>query len=364
MTKSLTQLGWTVSDTALTQFTNVNGVFQDGNVAMCRDKDGALWALVGHNNLGQITLWKGTCVEDLAILLPIEYRFEMGRAGEAFHGIPYPDGPHSRGKIWPNGLWIDPEDNRFYCYVHNETGWGAEDTSYTAYGLQEGEPDFRHIGLMTSDDQGKSWDFAGWVLTSSYPCWTEKYRPDGMEGGQDAERFVLGAGDFCFYPNEGDGYFYILYTQITVHKSSGLHEDHIYMARAPMSGKGLPGQWRKLYKGEFTEPGNLGRETFVVPYGNVPFLSYNSHLEQYLMTSYRRELWQQELGACQISFSDDLIHWSKPIPLAIDRKDLSKPYFTVCNSAREGRIQDSGRTFKLLVETNGKDVYQVDISLP
>ncbi|MCD9021689.1 hypothetical protein [Cohnella silvisoli] len=364
MTKSLTDERWTVSTTELTQFTNANGVYQDGNVAMCRDKDGVLWALVGHNNLGEITLWRGTCVEDLTKQFAIEYEFEMGRAGAAFHGIPYPDGPRSRGKIWPNGLWIDPEDGRFYCYVHNETAWGAEDTSYTAYGLQEGEPDFRHIGLMTSGNQGKSWDFTGWVVTSSLPCWTELYRPDGMEGGQSAESFVLGAGDFCFYPNERDGYFYIFYSQITVDQANEVKGDHIYAARAPMAGRGLPGQWRKLYDGEFAEPGNGGRETAVVHSGNVPFLSYNRHLEQYMLTSYRRELWVQGLGACQVSFSRDLIHWSEPVPLAIERQDLSRPYFTVCNTNKEGLIQDTGRTFRLLIETNGTDVYWADVRLP
>ncbi|MFC5405166.1 hypothetical protein [Cohnella soli] len=356
--------GWQVGETRLTQFTNDNGVYQDGNVALCRDAEGTLWGLVGHVHLGGITLWRGTCIDDLAKVCEVTYRFRMGRAGEAFHGLAYPDGPRSRGKIWPNGLWIDPDDGRFYCYVHNETAWGAEDTSYTAFGLQEGEPDFRHIGLMISDDQGRSWDFAGWILTSAEPCWTELFRPDGMEGGQSIDRFVLGAGDFCFYPNERDGYFYIYYSQITVDRANEVKGDHIYAARAPMADKGLPGEWRKLYEGSFAEPGNGGRETAVVSSGNVPFVSYNRHLRRYMMTSYRRELWVSGRGACQISFSDDLLSWSEPVPLALDREDLSRPYFTVCNGDREGLIQDTERTFTLLIETNGTDVYRADVRIP
>ncbi|GBF74523.1 hypothetical protein PA598K_02873 [Paenibacillus sp. 598K] len=356
--------GWQVSATKLTVLTNANGVFQDGNVAMCRDREGVLWALVGHHHLGGITLWRGTSLEDLENLGAVAYTFEMGRAGEAFHGIPYPDGPRSRGKLWPNGLWIDPADGRFYCYVHNETGWGAEDTSYTAFGLKEGEPDFRHIGLMVSDDRGHTWDFVGWVLTSFFPCWTELYRPDGMKGGQSAERFVLGAGDFCFYPNEKDGYFYIFYTQITAGRSDSVKADHIYAARAPMSGKGLPGQWSKLYEGKFGEPGNGGRETPVVLSGNVPFVSYNRHLSSYMMTSYRRELWVRGLGACQVSFSSDLMNWSEPLPLDSSREDLSRPYFTMCSLEPEGLIQDTGQRFGLLIETNGTDVYYAEVSIP
>ncbi|MDG0814311.1 hypothetical protein [Cohnella rhizosphaerae] len=363
-TGTLTDRGWTVSEMRLSPFTNDNGVYQDGTLAMCRDAKDALWALVGHNNLGEITLWRGTCADDLTKICAIAYNFDMGAAGQAFHGIPYPDGPRSRGLIWPYGLWIDPEDGRFYAFVHNETAWGAGDSSYNAYGEGEGEPDFRHIGLMASDDEGRTWDFLEWIITSEQPCWTDAYRPDGMEGGQPGERFSLGAGDFCFYPNTRDGYFYIFYSQITVERATYRHEDHIYAARAPISGKGRQGTWRKLYDGAFSEPGNGGKESAVIAQGNVPFISFNSHLGGYMMTSYRRENWVRGLGACQVSFSPDLLFWSEPVTLDISREDLSRPYFTVCNTDTIGRIQDTGRSFRLLAENNGMDVYQCQVTLP
>lgn len=360
---SLVSQGWKITESSLSQFTNHNGVFQDGVLAFCRDCDGALWLLAGHTNLGGISLWKGSSVDDLVKQCGITYNFEMGRAGEAFQGISYPDGPLSRGQIWPNGLWIDQDDGKFYCFIHNETGWGAMDTSYTVNGQQEGEPDFRHIGLMTSGDQGRSWDFEGWVLTSHEPCWTAQYRPEGMAGGQEMKSVNLGAGDFSLLVNDRDGYFYIFYTQMLWDAANNQNSDFLYAARAPINSKGLPGHWHKYYEGAYTEPGNLGKETSIVEKGNIPCVSYNTYLHKYMMTSYRRDYWISGKGACQVSFSDDLHSWTIPIPLDPDREDLSKPYFTICNADISGLHNVTGQQFRLFIESNGTDVYKVDITI-
>jgi len=361
--KGVIILRWIVSESSLSQYTNDNGVYQDGTLAFCRDKDGVLWALLGHSHLGGVSLWKGTSVDDMQKQCYIEYNFHLGEAGKAFDGTFYPDGPRSRGQIWPYGLWIDPEDGRFYCFIHNETGWGAKETSYTVFGLNEGEPDFRHIGLMTSDDQGKSWDFRGWIITSNKPCWSEHYRPDGMQGGQRGRDIFLCAGDFTLYVNHKDGYFYIFYTQIEHNIDTKSCYDRIYAARAPIESKGLPGSWKKLYNGSFSEPGNMGKESPVVENANVPCISYNYYLNKYIMTSYRRDCWVSGKGACQVAFSDDLVNWSKPELLAPDRKDLSKPYFTICNTEKEGMHNETGKTFRLFMESNGTDVEKADVTI-
>jgi len=80
------------------------------------------------------------------------------------------------------------------------------------------------------------------------------------------------------------------------------------------------------------------------------------------MTSYRRDCWYAGKGACQMSLSDDLIHWSKPALLDSSRKDLSKPYFTVCNGEETGFHDETGKVFTILMESNGTDVERVEVT--
>lgn len=138
-----------------TNLTNQNGVYQDSLLTYAADRSGRFWALLGHTNLGGISVWSGSSLLDLKKEYDAQYCFALGEAGQAFSGIPYPDGPLSRGQIWPCGLWINKETNRFYCLIHNETGWGAGKTSYTARAQEEGEPDFRHTtGLSCQPTTG------------------------------------------------------------------------------------------------------------------------------------------------------------------------------------------------------------------
>ena len=137
-----------ISSVQETNLTNKNGVYQDSLIAYDRDASGRIWAILGHTNLGGISVWSGESLCRLQKKYPAEFLFSLGEAGAAFNASTYPDGPLSRGQIWPCGLWIHPDTNRFYCFIHNETGWGAGTSSYTATGFAEGEPDFRHIGMM------------------------------------------------------------------------------------------------------------------------------------------------------------------------------------------------------------------------
>ena len=350
---SCVEAGWTVSPSRPTPFTNANGVYQDGLLCFARDSGGTLWSLLGHMGLGDITLWRGRSVDDLTMLGPVRYNFPLLQAGPAFNGVPYPDGPRSRGQVWPCALWIDPADDTFYCYVHNETGWGGGPTSYNVYGYHEGEPDFRHIGLMSSSDRGRSWDFRGWIITSDKPCWSTLFQPDGMTGGQPPEGIVLGAGDHSLFVNDADGYLYIFYTENST----------VYVARAPKSSLGLPGSWQKYYEGAFCEPGNMGRATPLLTNAVIPGVLHNTHLGKYLMTTYHPQLWRSGQGACQIALSDDLVHWSAPRPLDPSRTDLSRPYWTPVSAAESGSPNVAGRTFRLFYEGNGTDVWQVDVTV-
>jgi hypothetical protein len=358
------KLKWLVSASRTSQFTNTNGVWQDGALAVSRDGKGKLWALAGETGIGKISVWEGTTVDNLQRKYFVKYNFKFGRAGKAFDGMAYPDGPRSRGWLWPCGFWVDPQDGKFYAYFHNETGWGAGETSYGVYGLKNGEPDFRHIGLMVSSDQGQSWDFKGWIITSHSPSWTTRYRPDGVKGGQNSDVVSLGAGDHSLFVDAHEGYLYIFYGQVTYNiKNNSALGDSIYVARAPIKSKGLPGAWKKYFQGSFSEPGNMGSETPVLEGGNEPNVTYDTYLQKYLMTTFGRSLLNSKMGACQISFSADLVHWTGPVALAPDRKDLSSPYFTMSNTDTSGPTDVVGRVFTLFAASHGTDVKRVDVTI-
>ena len=56
---------WLVSRTRQSEFTNANGVYQDGMLALARDRKNTLWAVVGHSRIRGLSVWKGTRAGDL-----------------------------------------------------------------------------------------------------------------------------------------------------------------------------------------------------------------------------------------------------------------------------------------------------------
>jgi hypothetical protein len=356
---------WQVSKSSMSQFTNANGVYQDSVLALFRDPKGSLWALAGHSHLGGISVWRGTTIDNLRKLYYIKYNFFLGKAGKAFNAIRYPDGPQSRGDVWPMGLWIDPQDGRFYCPVHNETiSYPYQTTNYTVYGQGEAGPPFRHLGLMVSNDQGRNWDFKGWIITSHEPCWTSSYRPDGLKNGQDSNVVFLGAGDSSLFVNSQDRYMYIFYTQMSWSmKTKETLMDYIHVARASVDSKGMPGTWKKYFEGSFSEPGNMGKESAVLEDGAEPCVAYDTYLKKYIMTTYRRSYADAKRGACQVSVSSDLVHWAKPEPLALDRNDLSMPYFTIFNTNPLQPHNVIGQVFGMFAGSNGTDVRKVTVTI-
>ena len=349
---------WSLSGAHPSEFTEASGVFQDSILAVGRDTSNQLWGVMGQWYGGGLTIWKGTRVDQMKKQYPAEYSFKLSAAGEAFDGIPYPDGPWSRGHIWAMGLWIDPDNNEFYCFVHNETGWDAYGTGYSAFGPATGEPDFRHIGLMTSTNEGRTWDFKGWIITSQYPSWTTRYRPEDVKGGQSSEIIYLGAGDFSMFVNHKDGYMYIFYTQVrynmATRKGAG---SSIYIARSPIASKGLPGTWKKYFGGSFSQPGNMGKESPVLEGVFQGFVAYNDYLKSYMMSA-------GGTGGCHISFSPDLLRWTKPQLLAPGKADLSKAaYFTILNTNETGPPNVLGRVFTLFVAGHGPAVLEVPVTI-
>ena len=196
-----------IGESFKTPFANEAGVYQDGTVPLYRDVDGRLWGMSGHSHMGHIGMFCGTTLKDMRYVYEAKTDFEVGAAGTAFAGIKYPEGVLARGSIWPFGLYICPGTHRFFCYFHNETGWNGKGTAYDALGPCEQprfDSDFRHVGMMHSDDEGRTWTFDRWVLTGEAVCFTEKYIPESINAkGQTGDVVNLGSGDFsCFFDAE------------------------------------------------------------------------------------------------------------------------------------------------------------------
>lgn len=87
-----------ISSVQETNLTNKNGVYQDSLIAYDRDASGRIWAILGHTNLGGISVWSGESLCRLQKKYPAEFLFSLGEAGAAFNASTYPDGPLSRGR--------------------------------------------------------------------------------------------------------------------------------------------------------------------------------------------------------------------------------------------------------------------------
>ena len=356
------RLTWTIGAGTSTPIGAVNDIHPDCVPALCRDGDGALWAIAGHSGYGKIGVFKGETADCLEKQYDAELLFEAGAAGAAFGGGRYPDGPLARGEIWATGLWIVPPGatrwpGRFYALVHNETGWGAGATGYTAFGQGEGEPDFRHIGLISSDDRGRTWNFHGWIITAAEPCYTQMFRPDGITAGGQATGIVnLGAGDLSVFYQPEQQMLYCFYSMIRYNMDDrSVVADEICVARAEVLETGELGEFKKYHNGSFSTPGNGGAETPVVTGGSEPCVAFHQPLGRYLLTTYNRAYWGSG-PTLQVCFSDDLTSWTPPVRCVPTHDELSMPYFALVNREASQPHNFLGEEFDLLVCSNNTDI--------
>lgn len=355
---------WQVEETKKTVFINELDIYQDGTLPMCRDRDGVLWTMSGHSHLGHIGMFSGTCLEDLKEVYPIQTNFSVGDAGIAFDNTLYPEGVLPRGSVWPFGLYICPNTDRFFCFFHNETGWNAHKTGYIITGPGDGEPDFRHIGLMYSDDKGRNWNFLRWVVTAEAPCYSELYRPDNIPiGGQKEGYTCLGAGDFSLYTDSKDEYLYLFYNLLYVHSDDGAFRGcDVYVARSRKRTDGMMGDFVKYYNGSFCEAGNMGKESIVVPNAWHPRVLYSRTLDCYIMSSTKTD---PNIPAGGNAFSDehwqlhtskDLLNWSEPLSMADLHPNFRTHYFTVAAEGIAEYPTEIDNIFSVLSCHNGTDM--------
>jgi len=354
---------------APTAFQNELGIYQDGTTPMFRDTDGKLWAISGHSHCGHIAMFCGDCVQDLKQLYPIELNFSVGHADFAFNGIRYPDGVKARGSIWPFGLYICPKTHRFFAFFHNETGWAGRGTAYDAFGLCQTpkyDSDFRHVGLMHSDDEGKTWSFDRWVLSGDHVCFTDRYNPNqDIARGQSGDIIALGSGDFTFFVDEKQEFFYIFYNIIRVDLNTGFWpECHLYVARSRLRDDGVFSDFVKYYNGAFCEAGNFGKETPIVENTWHARVVYMKEFGAFAMASvgtYTNQI-PHVSDKMQLRTSKDMLVWSEPIPVEKEGKAWGNHYIALCSMEKTGQpFVIEGTNACILSNHNGTNVLYDEI---
>lgn len=355
-----------------TQFKRAEGIRSDGTLATYRDVDGKLWAMVGHTNSGHIGMFCGSCIEDLAEVWPISLNFGDGHAEYAFSGIRYPEGIKPRGAIWPFGLYICPGTHRFFCFFHNETAWRGRGTGYDAFGYCDKpafDSDFRHVGLMHSDDEGKSWVFDRWVLTAETVCFTEAFNPEGAgKKGQPMGPISFGSGDFSLFVEPEGDYIYLYYNIIKADTDLRHWTDcDIYVARTRKRCDGVMGDFVKYYDGAFCEAGNLGKESPIVLAGWHPKVVYLQKYGKYLMSCSLARL-KPNGGMVnpimEVRESEDMLHWSAPVKLVREGELFGGHYVGLYEPGTEGQtFTVSGDDMVVLTNGNGTDITRYDVRI-
>ncbi len=362
-------------------FLRKNGIYQDGTTPMYRDSCGKLWAMSGHTHLGHIGMFCGNSLDDLTEVWEAKPNFKTGSAEYAFDGIKYPEGIMPRGSVWPFGLYICPNTHRFFCWFHNESGWNGEGTAYDAFGPCETplyDSDFRHIGLMHSDDEGKTWDFDRWVLAGEKVAFTSRYNPGaGIAIGQQGDIVQCGSGDFSLFVNPNDDYIYLFYNIITMDLSkedtgNAWQRLDTFVARTHKRTDGVMGDFVKYCEGSFCEAGVLGKESAILPDSWHPRVVYSEPLKMYIMTSkpILKAMHGEIKGldskgkVVQISYSKDLVNWSEPKIVYRNGVVFGNHYNALVSNEAVGQphvLQTN--SFSMLCNHNATDVLRYPIKL-
>lgn len=364
-----------IGEKETTPFIHKNNVYQDGTTPIYRDIDGTLWAMSGHTHMGKIAMFKGKTIADLKYLYPIETTFKTGKAGEAFDCIRYPEGVLPRGSIWPFGLYICPKTHRFFAFFHNETGWNGNGTGYTVFKEGNGEPDFRHIGMMHSDDEGKTWIFDRWVITAEDVCFSKYYKPENINVlGQSGKEISLGAGDFTLFIPKDDDYIYLIYNLLRVNGNDKDWEDatklenkwlscKLYIARTRKRDDGTLGDFVKYYNGSFCEAGNLGKESPILDSAWHSRIVYLKNHGIYMLSSCPFDDRVVVENTVTIRTSTNLFDWSGPIKLQKDGKTFGDHYCAFYSANPEDYQNEAQDELYLQLNGNGEDVYRYKIHI-
>ena len=243
--------------------------------------------------------------------------------------LPRPSRP---GNVWIEAVWQDTETRVLYGWYHFEPADLDCGNGLTA----------PLIGAAISRDGGATWEDQGIVLENSYP----------VDCGWLNGFFAGGNGDFSVILGPEGKYFYFLFSNY----KGPIEQQGVGIARSAVADRGQPGTVQKYYQGGWNEPGLGGKVTaiFRTPTGwpgpNVdapwgPSVHWNHYLNSYVVLLNRTlgPLWEQE--GIYISFSKDLINWTRPVKIL----ETNEYYPQILGLGPEGTDRWGGQVVRLYV---------------
>ena len=149
------------------------------------------------------------------------------------------------------GVWVDPDTGDWYGLVHNE---------YTPSPFRD-SLHYDGIDYAVSTDQGHTWNIKDRVITSPYS--TTRDDNKAFPG----QTYSYGDGDQRLTIDAASGYFYAFYASRIVNHGGikGGNVVYSHVARAPIKDKMAAGSWKKYYAGSWSEDGQGGKESNLVP---------------------------------------------------------------------------------------------------
>ncbi|HET8598849.1 MAG TPA: RICIN domain-containing protein [Segeticoccus sp.] len=147
------------------------------------------------------------------------------------------------------GVWVDPDTGNWYGLVHNE---------FTPQPFGDGLH-FDAIDYAVSTDDGRTWTIKDHVITSPFST------TRGDSGAFPEQTYDYGDGDPRLFVDARSGYFYVYYGSRIVDKGGSWRAFYSHVARAPISAKMAPSSWHKWYDGRWSQPGQGGQESNLVP---------------------------------------------------------------------------------------------------
>ncbi len=163
------------------------------------------------------------------------------------------------------GTWVDPDTGDWYGLVHNE---------FTPSPFNDGLH-YDAIDYAVSTDQGHTWTIKDHALTSPYS--TRRGDTTQFPG----QTYYYGDGDQRLFVDTASGYFYVFYGSRVIDKSGGWKAFYEHAARAPIAAKMAPGSWQKWYNGSWSQPGQGGLESNMVPVGASSSTGYTPASGEY-----------------------------------------------------------------------------------
>jgi len=261
------------------------------------------------------------------------------------------------GGLWIESVYPQP-DGAIYGWYHNEPAHFISDEYQQGRQFPMTAP---FIGAAVSNDNGRTWDDLGLVLSGGEDTLDLEHRNEWFAGGN---------GDFTVILDRQQEYFYFLIS--TYYKDAT--QQGISLARMRFVDRFCPvGKVQKWYRGKWEEPGLCGQVSPVLPahsgwYTSAPdvfwgpSVHWNTALNQYviLMNHACTPNWKQE--GIYISFSPDLSDprsWTKPVKILEDSGWY--PQVIGIKTAQRETDREAGAVSRLFI--HGKSQYNLCLSL-